>query len=285
MNPMPILPLPRLTVPRGPLPLLAAPNLFPDPDAVRRFAVAHGFDGIDWSFDPAGIPKTPTEETRWVANQGRLAPLEVRYHCPFPQVDIGHEDPATRVWAMDLFRRLIRLVAKAGKNHLSLHVGLGHDSTSLLSWEATIRNLGELVHFGSAYGVTVALENLLWGWSSKPNLFEKLVRRSGAFVTIDIGHAHACESVQSQAYGVRDFISPHADKVTSAHVYHYESPEIGHVPPSRLEDIRERLDMLMRTPCRWWVLEIREAEGLSATKAIVEQYRELLVQNSARAAS
>jgi hypothetical protein len=32
------------------------------------------------------------------------------------------------------------------------------------------------------------LENLAWGWASKPNLFEKIVRRSGVFVTAGVGH-------------------------------------------------------------------------------------------------
>lgn len=262
------------------LPKLAAPNLFTDPEKMREFALDNGFDGIDWSFDLAHLPETPAEESRWAARQQVLKPLEVRYHCPFLQVDIGHEDKKSRADAMDIFRRMIRLVSKARRKYLSIHVGLGHDTTKILSWEATVRNLRELVNFGGECGVTVCLENLIWGWSSKPNLFEKLVRRSGANVTFDIGHAYACESVQSQTYVVRDFISPHADKVTSAHIYHYEIPEVGHIPPTRVEDIASRLDLLMKTPCRWWVLEIRVAEELLQTKAIVDTYLNSLVQNA-----
>jgi sugar phosphate isomerase/epimerase len=263
------------------LPKLVAPNLFSDPETMRNFAMDHGFDGIDWSIDLSRLPETPAEASQWVEQQDLLNPLEVRYHCPFQQVDIGHEDKASRNYAMDIFRRMIRLVAKARKKYLSLHVGLGHDTTKILSWDATVRNLRELVQFGAECGVTVALENLIWGWSSKPNLFEKLVRRSGACVTVDIGHAHACESVQSQAYGVRDFISPHAEKIINAHIYHYEVPNVGHIPPARLADIVNRLDLLMQTPCRWWVLEIRVADELLRTKAIVETYRNALLQNAA----
>jgi sugar phosphate isomerase/epimerase len=262
------------------LPKLVVPNLFTDPETMRQFALDYGFDGIDWSFDFSRLPETPAEASRWVEQQELLNPLEVRYHCPFLQVDIGHEDKASQTYAMDIFRRMIRLVAKARKRYLSLHVGLGHDTTKILSWEATVRNLRELVQFGAEYGVTVALENLIWGWSSKPNLFEKLVRRSGAHVTVDIGHAHACESVQSQAYGVRDFISPHAEKIINAHIYHYEVPDVGHIPPKKLADIADRLDLLMQTPCRWWVLEIRVADELLRTKAIVESYRNALLQNT-----
>ncbi len=262
-------------------PVLAAPNFITDPQKMRDFAVAHGFDGIDWSFDLGHLPVTPAEESRWAALQERLKPLRVRYHCPFLQVDIGHENEAHRAYAMDIFRRMIRLVSKARQKYLSLHVGLGHDTTKILSWEATIRNLRELVQYGHECGVTVALENLIWGWSSKPNLFEKLVRRSGAYVTVDIGHAKACASVQSQTYSFQDFISPHADKLTNAHIYDYEVPGVGHIPPNQVDDIAERLDILMQTPCRWWVLEIREAAELIRTKAIVDDYLSSHFQASA----
>ena len=253
-------------------PQLAAPNFITDPEKMRDFATTHGFDGIDWSFDLDHLPATPAEESRWAVRQKILKPLEVRYHCPFLQVDIGHENAAHRAYAMDIFRRMIRLVSKARQKYLSIHVGLGHDTTKILSWETTIRNLRELVQYGHECGVTVALENLIWGWSSKPNLFEKLVRLSGAHVTVDIGHAKACDSVQSQTYRFRDFISPHADKVTSAHIYDYEVPDVGHIPPNRAEDIANRLDLLLQTPCRWWVLEIREATELIRTKSIVDDY-------------
>lgn len=253
-------------------PKLAAPNLITDPVKMRDFAITHGFDGIDWSFDLNHLPATPAEESKWTERQQILKPLEVRYHCPFIHVDIGHEEAAHRAHAMDIFRRMIRLVSKARQKYLSIHVGLGHDTTKILSWETTIRSLRELVQYGQECGVMVALENLIWGWSSKPNLFEKLVRRSGAHVTIDIGHAKACESVQSQTYSFHDFISPHADKVTNAHIYDYEVPGVGHIPPTRVEDIADRLDLLMQTACRWWVLEIREANELIQTKTIVDDY-------------
>jgi sugar phosphate isomerase/epimerase len=254
------------------IPKLVAPNLITDPVKMRDFAITHGFDGIDWSFNLDTLPLTSAEESQWAARQKILKPLEVRYHCPFIHVDIGHEDKDCQTYAMNVFRRIIRLVSQARQKYVSIHVGLGHDTTKILSWEATIRNLRELVQYGHELGVTVALENLIWGWSSKPNLFEKLVRRTGAHVTIDIGHAKACESVQSQAYNFLDFISPHADKVINAHIYDYEVPGVGHILPDRVEDIADRLNLLMQTACRWWVLEIREANELIRTKNIVDAY-------------
>ena len=144
-------------------PKLVTPNLITDPEKMRQFAEDNGFDGIDWSFDLAHLPATPAEESRWVRRQEHLKSFEVRYHCPFLQVDIGHEDKDIQATAMEIFRRLIRLVSKARRKYLSIHVGLGHNTTKILSWETSIANLRQLVQFGIASGVTVCLENLIWG--------------------------------------------------------------------------------------------------------------------------
>jgi len=263
-------------------PRLVTPNLITEPEKMRQFAADNGFDGIDWSFDMAQLPSTPAEESGWVGRQELLKPFEVRYHCPFSQVDIGHEDPDIQASAMDIFRRMIRLVSKARRKYLTIHVGLGHDTTKILSWESTIQNLRKLVRLGREAGVTICLENLAWGWSSKPNLFEKLVRRSGASVTFDLGHAYSCESVMSKAYAIKDFVSPHSDRVVNAHIYHQELPELGHLPPERLDDISYRLNLLKRTPCYWWVLELKIAEDLLKTRTIVEDYLKRLKEKFIR---
>jgi sugar phosphate isomerase/epimerase len=252
--------------------IIAMPNFIQEPGELKRFAIENGFSGIDWSFDLDQLPATPSEESTWAAIQKNMEPLEIRYHCPFAKVDIGHEDMHEQKNALALFKRIIRLAAKSGGKYLTIHVGLGQNTTKILSWESTIRNIQELVQFGNNAGITICLENLAWGWTSRPNLFEKLVRRTGVYVTLDIGHADACESVQSQQYSVKDFISPHPDKVVNAHIYHTEHPDHGHVPPGAYEDIAGRLAMLTRSSCDWWVIELREAEGLLATKSFVERY-------------
>jgi sugar phosphate isomerase/epimerase len=252
--------------------ILAMPNFIREPDQLKRFAMENGFSGIDWSFDLSRLPVSPMEESTWADIQKNFAPLEIRYHCPFARVDIGHEDPDVQKKSVALFKKIIRLVSKAGGKYLTIHVGLGHDSMNILSWEATVRNLRDIVGFGSQSGVVVCLENLAWGWTSRPNLFEKLIRRTGAAVTLDIGHAHACESVVTQQYTVRDFISPHSHRVMNAHIYHTEHGEFGHVPPKRYEDISDRLKLLANTGCAWWVIELREEKALLATKPLVEKF-------------
>ena len=155
---------------------------------------------------------------------------------------------------------------------MTIHVGLGHDTTRILSWNATIDNLRRLVQHGFEYGVKICLENLVWGWTSKPNLFEKLVRKSGAGVTFDIGQAHACETINSQYYTAEDFVTPHPDRVLNAHIYHTEIAGAGHVHPDRIEDIEKRLNILQKTVCNWWVIELSDVEKLIQTKKLIDVY-------------
>lgn len=255
-------------------PKIALCNLFDDIKELKAFALDNNFSGIDWSFNVEELPTSPLEETRWIERLSVLNPFEVRYHCPFMKVDLGHEDSSEVSSALTLFQRVIRLVSKANGRFLTLHVGLGHDTTRILSWERTITNLRSLVHYGADRGVRVCLENLAWGWTSKPNLFEKLIRRTGAGVTFDIGHALASESVSNQYFSPEDFVSPHPNRVSNAHIYHTEFSGQGHVPPNSIEDIRDRLDILCKIGCLWWVIEIKDAQQLLWTKQIIDDYIE-----------
>jgi sugar phosphate isomerase/epimerase len=72
---------------------------------------------------------------------------------------------------------------------MTIHLGLGRLDYEDLSWERSVKRLGDLVRYGEDLGVCVCLENLASGWSSRPELVEKLVRKSKAAVTLDIGHA------------------------------------------------------------------------------------------------
>jgi sugar phosphate isomerase/epimerase len=253
------------------LPKLAMCNFIEDGFALKRFALANGFSGVDWTFKVEDLSQSPWDEARLVKRIASLRPLEIRYHCAFNGVDLGdiHLDKAER--AMEIFEGVCRLVTKLDGRYMTIHVGLGRDSTEGLSWERSLEALADLVSYGRSLGISVCLENLAWGWSSRPELFEKLVRKSKAGVTLDIGHARVSSSVQSQFYTFEDFVAPHHEKVFNAHVYH-EEWEDGHIPPQHLDDLRERLMVLSCLPCDWWVLELREEEALHTTLGIVRDY-------------
>jgi hypothetical protein len=252
-------------------PRLAMCNFIPDVEGLRRAALGAGFDGVDWTLKLEDLLGTEVDEKGLMRRISRLQPLEVRYHCAFKGMDLGSADPLKAEQAVRIFRRACRLVSGLGGESMTIHLGLGRESYADMVWEHSVDALGELVCYAAGMGVRVCLENLASGWSSRPELFEKLIRMSGAGVTLDIGHARMSASVQSQFYSLEDFVIPHQESVYSAHIYH-EEIDGRHVAPTSIEDVRDRLELIGSTPCDWWVLELREAGALRATLEIVREF-------------
>ena len=161
-------------------PKLACCNFIPEITFLKEFALQHGFQGVDWSFTPENLPRNPAQESLLVKAIANLQPLEVRYHCAFKKTDIGDVDEARAKKAVKTFKDVCRLVSKLGGRFLTIHVGLGRDSTVNLSWQRTVEGLANVVRFANEVGVRLCLENLAWGWTSRPELFEKLIRKSGS---------------------------------------------------------------------------------------------------------
>ena len=253
-------------------PKLAVCNFMEDTRRLLDFAREYGFDGVDWSFTRDNLPGSRQEAARLIDAISRLSPLEVRYHCFLENTDLGHVDEREAVRATGVFRSVCELVSAAGGEILTVHIGVGRESTADLSWDKTVERLGELVGFGDSLGIRVCLENLAWGWTSRPPLFEKILRKSGCWGTLDIGHAQVCPSVTSRAYRIEDFVAPHPDRFLNAHIYHEETAS-GHMPPKEVSDVEDRLSLLARLAgCDWWVLELREEGALLETLAAVRTF-------------
>jgi sugar phosphate isomerase/epimerase len=255
------------------LPTIAICNFIPDTAELRKTAVLHGFTGVDWTFKVEDLPQNQIEESRLLRDISALKGIEVRYHCAFRDLDLGDEDDSRADEAMKVFKRVSRIVSRLDGRFMTVHLGLGRKSPEGLSWDRTINSLAELVSYADGMGVRLCLENLASGWSSRPQLFEKLVRKSGAGVTLDIGHARVCQSVQCRVNELEDFVAPHPERVVNAHIYHEEVDD-RHLPPESVDDIRGRLDLLTSLSCGWWVLELREEAPLLATLKAVRQYLE-----------
>ncbi|MCU0586735.1 MAG: sugar phosphate isomerase/epimerase [Syntrophobacteraceae bacterium] len=252
-------------------PKLALCNFIPDVEALRRMALSLGFDGVDWTFMVEGLPSNEAEERELRRTIQALSPLEVRYHCAFNGVDLGDVSQDRAESAVALFRRACETVAGLGGRYMTIHLGLGRVDYEDLSWDRSVKRLERLVAHGRALGVRVCLENLASGWSSRPELFEKLVRKSNASVTLDIGHARMSPSVQSQRFDLEDLVTPHHRKICNAHIYHEERAG-GHTAPDSLADLEDRLHLLTCLPCDWWVLELREESALLKTLQVVREF-------------
>ena len=211
-------------------PKLACCNFIDDVRQLRAFALDHGFAGVDWTFSQPEVFRQPAAEADFIRAIQSLHPLEVRFHCAFAQTDLGDENPVQAASALRTFQAVCRLVSKLKGRYVTIHIGLGRESTSDLCWERTLAGLSDLVQFANKSWVRLCLENLAWGWTSRPELYEKLLRKSGAWATLDIGHAQVCPSVTSQQFRVADFVRPQPERICNAHVYHAENGN-GHIPP------------------------------------------------------
>lgn len=245
----------------------ALPNIFnQDAGRLADFAYEHGFEGIDWSLSLDLVQQDFAERI------GRLKDFELRYHCRFYGIDLAYADQRAEQ-SMDIFKRIVRMVSDVGGGQMTVHIGLGHNSDGELDWGKGVENLAALVSFGSDHGVTVCLENLTTVWTSQPDLFESLIKESGAGITFDIGHAHVCQEDRAEGDLCEQYVLPHKERVFNAHIYHTEIPWLGHLAPRSLEDIADRLEVLKRaTFCNWWVIELADPDEILKTRDFLDRY-------------
>ena len=159
-------------------PKLALCNFIPDVGQLRQTALDHGFSGVDWTFSLEDLPASDSEESRLRRRIARLEPLEVRYHCAFNGIDLGDTDIQKANAAQSIFRKACRLVSGLEGKFMTVHLGLGRESYDQLCWERSVGSLADLVDFAEDLGIRVCLENLASGWSSRPELFDTILRSS-----------------------------------------------------------------------------------------------------------
>jgi sugar phosphate isomerase/epimerase len=248
-------------------PRIAICNIFDqDVDRLLDFALLNGFEGIDWT-----IAKGQSEKV-FVSQMERLRSLEVRFHCAFPGIDFAYADSRSDS-SMEVLTQTIERIALVEGRHVTVHTGFGHVSAGELDLKKAKRNLTILVERGLHCGVCVSLENLSSHWTREPELFTELITHSGAGVTLDIGHVHAGNSPDRVGTVCERYILPHRNKIMNAHIYHTELEGLGHVAPSQLEDILDRLELLRRAEsCDWWVIELKNTRDILHTKTLLTRY-------------
>jgi sugar phosphate isomerase/epimerase len=124
-----------------------------------------------------------------------------------------------------------------------------------------------LVQYGRKRGVTVCLENLRRGPTSRPDTLVAWASKSGARITFDAGHAVSSQSVISGACTPLEFLDAVADRVYEAHLYGKE--EDRHYPIQRAEDFQPIVDRLRKTDCRWWTIELDDYREALQTREIL----------------
>jgi sugar phosphate isomerase/epimerase len=245
----------------------AITNIFgQDTKKLADFASEFGFEGIDWSLD------LNLSEKDFLRKMDTLKGFEVRYHCPWSHIDIAYADQRAGQ-AMHIFGLLIGLISKAGGRYLTVHIGLGQSSAEELDWEKAIENLSRLVSFGAGRGVTICLENLPTGWTSNPEMFKTLIKKTCAGVSLDIGHVNACRGKYPADKFFKLYLTPNKKRIFNAHIYYTEIPQYGHVAPESLEQIFDYLLLLRSlTACDWWVIELSNPDEVLQTKDFLNKF-------------
>lgn len=250
---------------RRQLKLALCTHIMPSLKAVLSHAQEKGYRAIDYSLDWR-LPLFSAQNTQRLRETLQGNHLEIRYHLPFGAVDIGHRDRETAMVSLQLLKQCLEIIRNFGGKFATVHIGLGTPIEDL-DWRRSLSNLQGLVEHGEKLGVVVCLENLKHGWTSEPELFLKLIERSGAKVTFDIGHAFSNPHSRNGGTSCVDFIKLVAPKIINAHIYEAEDP--GHLPPKDLEIISPALTELLKTKCDWWVIELGKKEWVENTRNLL----------------
>lgn len=248
-------------------PRISISNIYGE-DAARLadFARKLDFKGVEWSVDPYAT------DIDLLKQIDLLHDFEVRFHMRWPGIEFAYADNRSEA-AMDLYRRKLELIAVLGGRYATIHLGLKRIDCRDLDWRKAIENLASLVAFGDELGVTVCLENIIAGWTGKPELFEQIIRQTGAGVTLDIGHAHVCQMNQPEENIYEQLTQPNRENIFGAHIYHTEISGVGHIVPENVLQIRKRLSLLNSLPnCKWWLIELSKPNEILRTRRICRDF-------------
>lgn len=201
------------------------------------------------------------EHTRAYAEAG----IPVRYHGFFPDHEFGHRDPDVATVATSIHEDLLRHIHQTQGQVVTFHVGLNR--TIPIDPGRAADNLARLVACGRELDITVCLENLRRGPTSDPETVLEWARRSGASITLDVGHAVSAARVERGEISVLDFIDMFSERLVEVHMYGKESDR--HYPIEREEQIASVVQRLLRTKCNWWTIELDDYEEALTTRAIL----------------
>jgi len=222
----------------------------------------HGF-AVEYSPNPEAFHLLPE-------HLGRIleAGIPVRHHGFFPQFELGHDDAGAADRALDVHRAAVEALHGWGEQVLTVHIGL--DRQAPLNPDRAVANLARLVRHAESLKVTIALENLRRGPTSDPETVVEWACRSGAMITLDVGHAVSCARVQRGELDPRQFVDLFAGRLIEAHVYERESDR--HYPPRDMSMLGPIVDGLLGTHCAWWTIELDDLDEALATRALLLDY-------------
>lgn len=248
-------------------------SIWPEIQLAVSAAWRHGAERLDWiAANDLACAFTPDpDRLDLIARQ--LIPyidrgMAVRHHGFFPGKEIGHALEGTAENAMQLHFKAMEALQGVGEHVLTVHVGL--DANLPLDSQRVVQNLTRLVGYGKKIGVTVSLENLRQGPTANPRTLRDWAQRSGAGITLDIGHALSSECVRRKEISAEKIIDLAADRLMEVHLY--ESETDRHWAPRTMDILGPIVDKLVTTACRWWTIELEDTRDISRTRQLLADY-------------
>lgn len=248
-------------------PKIAIPNIFgQETKKLKEFAEQNKICAIDWTMDPS------ISTDIFLNFMKELDGFDVRFHGKLVGMDLADEDGKSNL-CYNTYKRCIELVRLCGGKYLTIHLGLGVVSFYPSRLIEAVEKIKRLNEYAQNLGIIICLENLAKGWTSEPESFLEIVKNTGIHITYDIGHAKT--KIYPSENGLlfySKFIQDSKHLVKNSHIYDYEIPKKGHIPPKSIDNIKSRLDILSKTSCDFWVIELFSTKEILEVKDMISTY-------------
>ncbi len=224
--------------------------------------VRQGFS-LEYTPDPQNLNHSAEHLGPYLAKGVRI-----RHHGFFPGHEIGDKRPDRAERALQFHLQALDAMKGLGEQHITVHIGLKADIE--LDYETVTGNLRRLVQYGQSHGITVSMENLRFGPTSHPERVVEWAAKSGATITLDIGHAVSCARVASKELSVPRIIDMFRRDL--AEVHFYESETDRHHAPQDMSILGPIVDTLLTTQCSWWTIELDAFEEILRTRDLLADH-------------
>ncbi len=222
-------------------------------------------NGFAMEYTPNGDALSQTAEHLAPYLQQRVP---IRHHAFFPGFELGDADQERAEKAFALHTQYLDALVGGGEPVMTVHVGLVPRIP--LDFRRVQANLARLVDYAAQQGAKICLENLRFGPTSNPETVVQWAEKSGASITLDVGHAVSCERVRKGDLTVPHIVEMFSHALEEVHFYEYETDT--HYAPKDMSVLGPIVDSLLLTNCRWWTIELTGFEDILKTRELILEH-------------
>ncbi|MCK4777817.1 MAG: sugar phosphate isomerase/epimerase [Actinomycetia bacterium] len=261
-----------------PYPYIALDNrMFSSTQDLIYFASDNNYSAIDYSFHSNSQKLSDLDKDIKSIECILKSNIKLRYHCPFSKIEFAHSN---REFANDSFlliKKCIEIASHFNGEYLTAHIGLGFKKERDLSYQGAINNLSKLVEYGNKKNVRICLENMTTGWTNNPYSLLSLIKKTGASITFDLGHANSSSWINNNGKTSLEFLKSVSKYIVNAHVYEVEkidneTSRSYHVAPENLNILQPLLGELIKAKCDWWAIELKDQGETNHTRSLLQSF-------------